>query len=637
MKNNQESALLLRDRPAGAAPPPPGSPSAVYVLRVEEDRVAPVWVSESITRIAGYDTHEMLGSHRWWLDRIHPEDQPRVAAHQLLLFEQNHLTQAYRFQHKNGDYVWVTDERKLLRDAAGKPLEIVGTWHGASSCKEAVEALRESEKRYQILTKMAPVGIFHTDAEGNYRYVNECWRELADLTLEEAAGAGWTQALHPDDREWVSAEWQRAARLNLPFKAEYRFRRRDGVVTWVLGQAVAEWDASGELAGYIGTIIDVTEHRRIERALRKSEERLNRAQKIAQLGSWDWDIVSGELVWSEETYRIFGRQAQNFHPSYESFMATVHPEDQSSLAEALKQALFEHRLFRIDHRIILPDGAERFVHEEAEISYADDGRALRMVGTVQDITARKEAEEEIRRLNAELEQRVEERTAELLAANRELESFSYSVSHDLRAPLRAINGFTQILLNDHAACLNEEGRRHLERVLCASERMGQLIDDLLNLSRITRSEMHREWVNLSTLAQQIAETLQAGQPERSVAFVIAPNVVARGDARLLQIVLENLLGNAWKFTGKHARARIEFGTVQLDGKRSYFVRDDGAGFDMSYADKLFGAFQRLHGASEFEGTGIGLVTIQRIIARHGGRIWAEGAVEQGATFYFTLN
>jgi len=243
------------------------------------------------------------------------------------------------------------------------------------------------------------------------------------------------------------------------------------------------------------------------------------------------------------------------------------------------------------------------------------------------------AREQIRALNAELERRVYERTAELEAANRELEAFSYSVSHDLRAPLRSMDGFCQVLLEDYGEALDDEARGYLRRVRAASQRMAQLIDDLLKLSRITRTEMRREPVDLSRLARTIADDLRSGQPDRKAQFHIAQGLLANGDPRLLRVVLDNLLSNAWKFTSKHATACIEFGAC--DG-RTFFVRDDGAGFDMAYTDKLFGPFQRLHGMTEFEGTGIGLATVQRIINRHGGRAWAEGEVEHGACFYFSL-
>ncbi len=244
--------------------------------------------------------------------------------------------------------------------------------------------------------------------------------------------------------------------------------------------------------------------------------------------------------------------------------------------------------------------------------------------------------EEIRQLNLELEDRVAARTAQLAAANKELEAFAYSISHDLRAPLRGINGFSQVLLEDYHHLLDATGQDHLHRIRAASQRMGQLIDDLLQLSRLMRVEIVHEPVDLSSLAREIAENLRHTQPDRQAEFVIKSGVKVTGDERLLRVVLENLLHNAWKFTGKQEQAAIEFGETKIDGQTVYFVRDNGAGFDMAYADKLFGAFQRLHAATEFEGTGIGLATVQRIILRHGGRVWAEGAVNRGATFYFKL-
>jgi signal transduction histidine kinase len=226
---------------------------------------------------------------------------------------------------------------------------------------------------------------------------------------------------------------------------------------------------------------------------------------------------------------------------------------------------------------------------------------------------------------------------DLEAVNNELEAFSYSVSHDLRAPLRSINGFSQALLEDYGDKLDADGQGYLARIRAASQRMGTLIDNLLDLSRLSRSPLRWEQVNLSDLVRTIAEELQSAEPGRQVEFSIAEGVLAHGDASLLCVVLENLLGNAWKFTAKQPRAHIEFGAREEQGQAVYFVRDDGAGFDMAYADKLFGAFQRLHRADQFAGTGIGLATVQRIVHRHGGRVWAEGAVDHGATFFFTLS
>jgi len=236
-----------------------------------------------------------------------------------------------------------------------------------------------------------------------------------------------------------------------------------------------------------------------------------------------------------------------------------------------------------------------------------------------------------------LEQRVIERTAELEAANKELEAFSYSVSHDLRAPLRSIDGFSQALLEDYGDKLDAQGQSDLRRVRAASQRMAQLIDDMLGLARVTRDEMRREDLDLSDLVRAISAEIQTAHPDRQMDFAIAKSAKANGDVRLLGIVLENLLRNAWKFTGKRPHGKIEFGIDPNNGTPVYFIRDNGAGFDMTYSSKLFGVFQRLHDMTEFKGTGIGLATVQRIIRRHGGRVWAEGKVEEGATFYFTLS
>jgi light-regulated signal transduction histidine kinase (bacteriophytochrome) len=268
-----------------------------------------------------------------------------------------------------------------------------------------------------------------------------------------------------------------------------------------------------------------------------------------------------------------------------------------------------------------------------------DGRIAGSVVVGTDITERRHAEEEILQLNAELEQRVLDRTSQLEASNKELEAFAYSVSHDLRAPLRGIDGWSLALVEDFCGeCerLGGKGRQYLERVRSETQRMGHLIDDLLQLSRITRTEMRLDAVDLSRTAESIAAKLRETNPQRRLEFAIRPGLTAFGDPRLLEVALTNLMENAVKFTGPRVLARIEFETASCDGKIAFVLRDNGVGFDMTYAATLFGAFQRLHSESEFPGTGIGLATVQRVVHRHGGRIWAHAEPDRGANFYFTL-
>ncbi len=280
------------------------------------------------------------------------------------------------------------------------------------------------------------------------------------------------------------------------------------------------------------------------------------------------------------------------------------------------------------------DGQRRDVEFVSNAYQANGTRVIQC--NVRDITERKRTERVIAALNVDLERRVSARTAQVGMINEELEAFSYSVSHDLRAPLRHVEQFGKLLLEDHAAQLDGQGRHYVERIQAATRRMDNLITDLLRLSRVALVEMAPQKVNVSALVEAIVADLRESDPTRRVEWVIAPAVVAEGDPSLLRVALDNLLTNSWKYTSKHSSARIEFGTFESEGGVVYFVRDDGAGFDMTRSEKLFGAFQRLHGEAEFPGSGIGLATVQRIVRRHGGRVWAEAAVERGATIYFTL-
>lgn len=326
-----------------------------------------------------------------------------------------------------------------------------------------------------------------------------------------------------------------------------------------------------------------------------------------------------EKTWLEETQRAAFNIVEDF-----SAERARHEETQRATLNVLEDFDSEKAALEDAQRATL-NILEDFEAEKAKVEAVNQTLGV-------EIAERKQAEERIKKLNDELEGH----TAQLASANKELEAFSYSVSHDLRAPLRGIAGFSQILLDDYSDKLDDEGQGYLRRVQVAAQSMAELIDALLTLSRLSLTELRREPVGLGAIAKAIIAEYQQREPERVVEFINGDGIRAESDQHLLRVLLENLLGNAWKFTAKRPLARIEFGMAEHNRQPSYFVRDNGAGFDMAYADKLFGAFQRLHSQAEFKGIGIGLATVQRIVHRHGGRIWAEGAVDQGATFYFTL-
>ena len=372
-----------------------------------------------------------------------------------------------------------------------------------------------------------------------------------------------------------------------------------------------------------------------ERARGEGEERLRMVLDSSSAGAWDWDMVAETQVWSERTFLLLGIPAGT--PStYERFMRALHPEDRERIDQAVNESLEQKSDYSVEMRCLWPDGSLHWLAARGRGTYNAAGKPIRMSGVLLDITESKLIEEKIHKLNAELEQRVGDRTRALEESNKELESFSYSVSHDLRTPLRSIDGFSRILLEDYADKLDADAVDSLQTIRAASQRMGRLIDDILRLSQITRSELHRIPVDLSEQVRNITGELSKSTPARSLESLIEPNLIAMGDPKLIHIALENLIGNAWKFTGKRPDAKIEFGKTTHEGTPAYFVRDNGVGFDMAYAKKLFIAFQRLHSAAEFPGTGVGLATVQRVIHRHGGRIWAKSQVGEGTTFYFTL-
>ena len=497
----------------------------------------------------------------------------------------------------------------------------------------AEEALRQRNEELTDFFENASVGISWISRDGIIQWANRTELDLMGFSRDDYVGHHISE-FHVDAeaaRDMLE-RWKRGDELR---NHEMLLRCQDGSLRTVSINSSPYY--RGET--FIHTRCfnrDVTQRKVAQEALRLSEEEFRAMFELAAVGKLQAEPASGRLLRvNRKLSEITGYSQTELIER--KLLDLVPPKDHAATAAELEKLLRgQQASYALEHRCVRKDGVVIWVQTTATMLYHSDGQPLRIIAVVQDITERRKAEEEVRRLNTELDQRVRLRTAQLEATNKELEAFCYSVSHDLRAPLRNIVGFSQALLQDYSTKLDEEGKEYLNRACAAGQRMTRLIEDLLYLSRVGRSEMNRTGVDLSAIVQSIAADLQKSEPNRVVEWRITPGLTAEGDERLLRIAFENLLGNAWKFTGKKPSAVIEFGTMSSDNQIVFFVKDNGAGFDMTYADKLFGVFQRLHSAAEFPGTGIGLATVQRIINRHGGRIWAQSTLGEGATLFFTL-
>lgn len=454
--------------------------------------------------------------------------------------------------------------------------------------------------------------------------------------LEEWLKPGfWQGIVHPEDRPRAVADAMKRPLKENAFTMEYRLMTKTQGVVWVRDAISVVRDPAGKPRELRGIMRDESMLHDAMETLRKTEQRL----RIMFESAKDYAIFSMDLdgvvtSWNPGAENIFGYQPHEIVGKSARVLFTPEDRAHGDDTEEIRRALLVGRA--VNERWHVHKGGRRLWGSGLMMPVRDEGgRDVAVMKIMRDATEQRRLSEEVRRLNSELELRVAERTAQLETANRELDSFSYSVSHDLQSPLRKIDGYSRLLLHEHAERLGDGARAYCEKILDSTQGMSRLIDALLNLARVVRGTMRREPVNLSELARESIEELARMHPERKVEFKGKDDLVVLGDRQLLGIALYNLLDNAWKFTGKSRHPAIEFGT-RGGAPPVYFVRDNGAGFDMNYAGKLFREFSRLHDPKDYRGTGIGLATVQRIVRRHGGEVWAESKPEEGATFYFTL-
>ncbi|MFQ5645113.1 MAG: PAS domain S-box protein, partial [Thiogranum sp.] len=632
---------------------------------------------------------------------------------------------------------------------------------------QAQTELRQRENYLSLTLNSIGDAVIATDARGRISRMNPVAESLTGWRQNDAQGQPLPEVfkiINAHSREPVDNPVEKvlASGQIVGLANHTVLIARDGNEYQIADSGAPIMDEKGKILGVILVFRNVTEEYRQQEALCKTRHNLTEAQQLAHIGNWELDLVKDTLEWSDEIFRIFEIDPEQFQPSYEGFLNAIHPDDRDRVNQAYTDSLENKAPYNITHRLLMKDGRIKYVHEFCSTHFDDHGQPLRSIGLVQDITERKKIEDErfksacewtqamdsisdaiylidlddrviranktfyqltglkpeqvighdinqlmhpegepapcpvcqarkaredalivmeashpdnpvqrpieimlrvvrdthedpvsilmrirdltrqreienrLRQQQEYLEVEVEKRTAELTQVNKELEAFSYSISHDLRAPLRAINGFATALCEDYAEKFDDTANDYLARISAGANRMATLIDDLLMLSRINRQEINKSPCNLSHMAHNIRLQLEEQHPRDNLQWKIQEQLSVKGDLNLIHVALENMFSNALKYSSKKDHALIEFGCEQQEGKTVFYIRDNGAGFDMQYSNKLFGAFQRLHGR-EFEGTGIGLATVQRIIHQHGGKIWAEAEVDRGATFYFTLD
>jgi PAS domain S-box-containing protein len=711
-----------------------GYPRSAYVGRNARDFHWEAQESAEILRRLG---------RKEWLKNYPARLRTRDGSSRDVLLDANVLWQSGKFVHA----------RCFLRDV--------------TSCKAAEQALGNERNLLRTLIDALPDCVYTKDREGRFVVANQASMRLLGVGHEEEIRGKMPTDLGSGEMAGRYMENdQQVLNSGAPLlDHEEVFVMPNGEARTFFTAKVPLRDPSGEVIGLVGISRDITDQKRAEQALRKSEAGLRLAQRIGRIGSWEVDLRKSTTEWSEETYRIFGCRPGLFHPTTEGFFALVHPEDRELVRRARLEGLEHHKQFSVDYRIVGDDGSERFVAQQARIIRDETGAPIQLIGTVQEITERKLAEAALReseerfrilfehspeaifildpqggdgklpivdcnevacrrhgytrkeligqsfslldealedpekieqfvrrvrqsrviqaetsrrrkdgsrfyfeswtslittrnrdlmldmgrdiserkkaeaavhRVNEELEARVLERTRQLEQANRELEAFSYSISHDLRAPVRAITGFSQIIAAEYGHQFEGELARLFNLISKSGQRMGELIDDLLSFSRLNALELRRAPVNMTALVRSVAAELRSHQTNGHARVQVADLPPASGDESMLRQVITNLLANALKFSRNAAEPTVAVDARHHQNRIVYIVRDNGVGFDMKYASKLFKVFQRLHKPEQFEGTGVGLAIVQRVVHRHGGQVWAESKPGEGATFCFSL-
>lgn len=592
-------------------------------------------------RLKGYRAEEIIGEYFSCFyseeerNAGKPEEELKRAA-----AEGQIVDQGWRIR-KDGSRFWADVTITAVHDERGKLRGFSKVTHDITERKKVEDALRFSEARYRALFQDNPTMVFTIDTEWTIQTANPFSAKILGYTIDELEGQSVLKLFHEDDRPAVIEQFRRC--LQKPdqvYRWMFRKIRKDGGMLWVDETAQATYGFNGA-PNVLVVCQDVTERKRAEEDRERLLLQLEAVLENINEGVVISDLDANVLTMNKEALTMHGYEGDEFQvrrplSEYQATFELFDLEGRPVSFEEwpLVRALRGERFVDYEVRVLRKDTGKLWVgsYNGSQVRSKSSDVVLSVI-TVRDVTERNRIEDEIRRLNTSLA----ERAAELEAANKELEAFDYTVAHDLRQPLNALSSYCQVITRLCGDQLQEECMGYVQDAYSVTLRMDRLIEAMLNLARMSHVEVCRETVDLGMLAHEVADTLKLTEPEREVDFRIAEGIVANGDANLLRVVLDNLLGNAWKYTGMREKAIIEFGVSDIDKVPAYFVRDNGAGFDKTEADKLFTPFQRLPGAEKSRGFGIGLATVERIIRKHGGKVWAESEPAKGATFYFTLS
>jgi len=572
----------------------------------------------------GYTRDELIGQP---IDILNPSPFPSTELDEYLANIRQANVLRYETLHRRKDgSVFPIEVSTSLISLAGRDV-LLGIDRDITERRRAEENLR----RFELLSEHSrDIILFLRREDGRILEANAAAAQAYGYTHEELLALTVRDLRARDTRDLTAEQMMQADAGGILFETIHL--RKNGTTFPV--EVSSQGATIGGMRTLISIVRDITERKQVEEALQLKDKLLHLTSEMAKVGGWEFDAQTLHGTWTDEVAKIHDLDPSK-ETSVEIGLSFYLGESRTKIDQAIKEAIELGKPYDLELEMLSAKGNRKWVRT-VSLPIMSDGKVIKMQGIFQDITERKQVEDEIRRLNEELEQRVIERTAQLEAANKELEAFSYSVSHDLRAPLRAIDGYTRILVEDYETNLDAEGKRICGTISAEARRMGQLIDDLLAFSRLGRKQMFTSKIDMKSLAVSIFNELLKSEDPARIDFQITKLPAVQADPSLIRQVWVNLLANAIKFTSKKERAVIKVGSKQSNDEYIYYVRDTGAGFDMEYVDKLFGVFQRLHGESEFEGTGVGLAIVQRIIRRHGGRVWAEGEMEKGATFYFAL-